>query len=181
MSNKFKAKKNRPDLPPPAPVKKRLWHYTETRELAKIIESGAITVTPMGGNPDRKEFPAVWLSANADFEQAARKPIRDRETGAVCLYATREQMFQAGFPPVRIEIITAEVRAYDWNTYKKISGMSEDAAAGLEKAGIEKGADPLEWYASMQPIPLIGGCKFPIEIWNGRQWVDIERARPESR
>ncbi|MDR3567049.1 MAG: hypothetical protein P4L43_03385 [Syntrophobacteraceae bacterium] len=87
-------------------------------------------------------------------------------------------MFKAGFPPVRIEINISEVRVYGWESYKKISGMSEETAADLEKAALEKGSDPSEWYASFQSVPPAGGCKFPIEIWNGQQWIDIERARP---
>lgn len=178
MSNKFRVQKNRRILPSPAPVVKRLWHYTAPQHLAKIIESREIKVAPIGTDP--KELAAVWFSSNSDFEQTARKAIRDKESGAVQLEATRDEMFKAGFPPVRIEINSSKVRAYDWETYKKISGLSEEAALRLEQAGMEKGADPSEWYASFQPVALAGGCLFPIEIWNGRQWIDIERAKPRA-
>ncbi len=176
MSNKFRVQKNRRIPQSPAPVAKRLWHYTATQHLAKIIESREIKVAPIGTDP--KELPAVWFSSNSDFEQSARKVVRDKDSGAVRLEATRDEMFKAGFPPVRIEINPSKVRAYDWETYKKISGLPDEAALRLERAGIEKGADPSEWYGSFQPVPLAGGCLFPIEIWNGRQWIDIERARP---
>ena len=178
MSNKLKAKKNQRIPPPLAPVDKRLWYYTATRDLAKIIETGKIKVASMGMDP--KEPPAVWFSSNSDFEQTAKREIRDKNSGAVQHRATRDEMFKAGFPPVRIEINTTKVRACDWETYKKISGISEEAALRLEEAGIEEGSSPSEWYASFQPVPLVGGCRFPIEIWNGRQWIDIEKARPES-
>ena len=179
MSNKLKAKKSLRVPPPPAPVDKRLWHYTVTRRLAKIIETGKITVASPGIDP--KELPGVWFSSNPDFEQTAKKEIRDKSSGAVQHKATREEMFRAGFPPVRIEIITDKVRAYDWQTYKKISGISEEAATRWEEAGIKEGADPSEWYVSLQPVALVGGCRFPIEIWNGQQWIDIERAKPPER
>ncbi len=172
MSNKFKAKKNTPA----APVGKRLWHYTATRRLAKIIESRKIMATSMGIEP--MEHPVVWFSSNPDFEQSARNEIRDKDNGSARPEATREEMFRAGFPPVRIEINTSKVRVLDWEGYKKMSGISEEAALGLEKAGVEKGAEPSEWYVSFESVPLAGGCRFPIEIWNGRQWIDIERARP---
>ena len=176
MSNRFKAKKSPRILPAPAPVAKRLWHYTAPKHLGKIIESGSIKVASLGSDP--KELPVVWFSSNSDFEQTARMLVKDRETGAVRLDATRDEMFKAGYPPVRIEINLSEVRAYDWETYKKISGISGETAADVEKSAIGKGADPSEWYASFQPIRLVGDCKFPIEIWNGGRWIDIEQARP---
>jgi hypothetical protein len=175
VSNKLKVQKNKRILPSPAPVDKRLWHYTAIHYLPKIIENREIKVEPLGG--DRK-LSAVWLSSNPDFEQTARKEIRDKSSGAVRLNATRDEMFKAGFPPVRIEINPSGVRVYDWKTCRKISGISEETAIALEQSGVENGADPSEWYVSLQPIPLAGGFRFPIEIWNGRQWIDIERARP---
>ncbi len=179
MSNKLKVKKDQPVVPPAERVAKRLWHYTTTKRLANIIETRKIKGTSIG--TDEKELPAVWLSSNPDFEQAARNEIRDRDSVPAVPEATREELFKAGHPPVRIEINRTRVRACDWESYKKTSGISEETAAGLEQAGIETGAAPSEWYASFQPIPLAGGCLFPIEIWNGRQWVDIETARPGAR
>lgn len=179
MSNKLKVKKNQPEIPAAERIEKRLWHYTTTKRLAKIIENRKIKGTSIG--VDEKELPAVWLSSNPDFEQAARNETRDRDSDPGRIGATREELFQAGYPPVRIEINRARVRAHDWESYKKLSGISEETAAALEQTGTEKGADPSEWYASFQPVPLAGGCLFPIEIWNGRQWADIETARPGAR
>ncbi len=177
MSNKFKLKKDRQFLPKPPLVTKRLWHYTAYQHLQKIIASGKIRVSSI--RIDKRERPAAWFSSNPDFEQTAKKGVENSETGIVRHALGRDELLKAGFPPVRIEIDPSRVQVYDWEQYKKVSGISKKAAVDLEEAGINMGAAPSEWYASFQSVPL-ESCLLPIEIWNGQQWVNIREVNIEA-
>ena len=41
----------------------------------------------------------------------------------------------------------------------------------MEQSGIEKGANPKEWYASFKNIPL-SNC-ISCQKWNGKEWEAI--------
>lgn len=180
MSNKpkIKAGRDHKSMPVQPPVNQRLWHYTHYHNFLKIVESKEIRTTSIGIHS--KELPAAWFSSNPFFEQSARKASKDRKTGVIRRNLGPDEMLAAGHPAVRIEINPSKVKVYPWRLYKEVSGLPNEYAVNMEKAGMEMGANHSEWYASFQPVSL-PNCFLPIEIWNGRGWVDIEKVNIETK
>ena len=73
---------------------------------------------------------------------------------------------------VKDPIFTSDVPVQSWEDHKRITAMLKAFSESLEN-GSRKGRHPKEWYVSYEGIPLT--CWFdPIEIWTGKEWVDIE-------
>jgi hypothetical protein len=151
---------------------KRIWHYTVYQNWEGILESGFIKTSDT--LIESGEKPAVWFSTNPNFEQTARKIIQDTETGEIKLNQGRDELFEAGFQCVRIEVVPT-LPFINWKKYKKISGISKGVAKAMEKVGIEQGANPAEWLALFEPVSL-DYCK-NIEIWDGKQWVILMKKK----
>ena len=149
----------------------RLWHYTIYHTFRKIVESGEIkTHTTARLN----EKPVVWLSSNPIWEETVRKAIRNPETEEISMALSRDELFKRDFPAVRIEINTELVVIRSWRNFKKYGGISKKEAKGLEKVAIKWGANPKEWWVSCDNIPL-RSCIWPIEIWNEKEWLALQR------
>jgi len=153
----------------------RYWHYTFFNNFQKIIESKEIRQSTILTSD--KEKPAVWLSSNPEWEETVRKALKkpDEDNGRMTEPLSRDELFKRGFPAVRIEIDPRLVILHSWEEFKKVGGLSKKMANGLEKVGKSWGANPDEWWASFDVIPVTS-CLLPIEIWSGKEWVDIEEA-----
>lgn len=151
----------------------RYWHYTVYRSLRGILEDGEIKVTEL--HFEYCGMPGAWLSTNSIWEETVRKAFKDSVTGKVSKALSRDDLFKRGEPPVRVEIDPKLVSIRKWKNHKKKSGISKKLAKGLEDVGKKWGANPDEWYVSYQPIPVTSWL-YPIEIWSGKEWVNIEDA-----
>jgi len=149
----------------------RYWHYTTFPALKKILKDEEIKPALKG--IEGGEFPAVWFSTNPIWEETARKAVRDKETGEQTEALSRDKLFRAGFPPVRIEVDPQKVLLRSWKNHRKNSGISKIMAKGLEKTARAMGAEPKEWWVTYEPVSLFC-CLLPIEVWNGIEWIDIE-------
>lgn len=144
----------------------RLWHYTFYHRLEKIIDSGLIKTTEM--YTDEGEKPAVWLSANKDWERTVDKQII--ENGTMSGFMSRDELFeQRVCLPARIEVDPMITDINSWNEFKRISGISSISALALEVQGYERGANPNKWFVSFEALPTSNWLS--IEVWNGTTWT----------
>jgi len=146
----------------------KYWHYTVCQSFEKIERSGEIQQSLCH---DLHEIPAVWFSSNPDWEETVRKAIRDKKTGEVTKPLSRDELFQEGFAPVRIEISPDLVSLRTWKNHKKKSGITKKCSKALEKTAIDWGADPAEWFVSYAPVKM--ETWKAVEIWSGEKWENI--------
>lgn len=145
-----------------------IWHYTSGSHLKMILESGELRVSDW----ERKEGvkpPALWLSLNPIWENTATKMVL---AGGQYRWLTKEEQY-LNFGLVRFPIPFQKNALCSWAAYKHKSNTPLNVYWQLEKIGIERGANPSEWYASFKNIPL-SEC-ISCETWDGEKWnITIE-------
>lgn len=125
--------------PPPA----ILWHYTTRQKLALIEAAGVIE--PSTALIEPREKPVVWFSSRATWEPTATKcPM----TGKLGQYVTASA--QGGLARIAVASSTAP---HGFPQLPLMAGTSPATCIGLVLAGLEAGADPDQWFFSVQPVP----------------------------
>ena len=151
----------------------RLWHYTFIQSFYNMTQDGVIK-TSSTVRISEMEKPVIWLSSNPVWEETVRKALRDPETGEISEALSRDELFQRGYPAVRIKTNSELVAVRSWRHFKKYSGIPKKEAKALAQVALKWGANPKEWWVSYEDIPLTS-CLLPIEIWNGSKWIDIDQ------
>lgn len=95
----------------------RYWHYTTFQAFKKILNDKEIR--PANKGVYGSELPAVWFSTNPEWEETARKAIRDKQKGNQTHALSRDELFNAGVPPVRIEVNPSQTLLQNWKYHKK--------------------------------------------------------------
>ena len=151
---------------------KPLWHYTLARDshLGAIRRSGRI-------NPEQVEWalaPAVWLSTDQHFEPTACKGKFVGQTRVTC---TVDEMLPVA---ARIGIRSDCPNLLRWRDFKTEAtarfGASGHQKIGkqfrnMEKVARDQGADPINWYASFDPIPVEQWTR--IETFADGRWIKV--------
>lgn len=143
-----------------------LWHYTTNAHIREIFDSGALKPTAI--RIDEGERPALWLSTNSDWERTVTKRLR-LSTGDATPALQRDELANAGIIPVRIKVDATSVKVLDWIKFKKVSGIRLRTAKRLETTAKENGANPSEWYATFESIPLDNWIS--LDFWVNGKWV----------
>lgn len=138
-----------------------LWYYTTVRELDEIIKTAELKPAAIG-----REKPAVWFSANREWEPIANTPWRDRRGSHSRL--SKDQTFVLGGGLARIGV-PAEAAPHDWKSYKHLSGISAKTAKEVYNAAVQAGSRPGQWFASFQGVPR--SQWLAIEVLEGTDWV----------
>lgn len=144
-----------------------LWHYTTGRKYPLIVADGRIKPTDV--NIDKGERPAVWFSSNQHYEVTAAKGWND---GGVRRTCTMEQMHE-WHGLVRIGVERAEA-PHDWESFKRLSGVSPRTASILRAVGYAQGARISEWFVAFEPVPVERWVA--VEFWNGKSWDRLSPA-----
>lgn len=143
-----------------------LWHYTTTAHIKEIFDSGALKPTAI--RIDEGERPALWLSTNSDWERTVTKRLR-LPTGDATPALQRDELAKAGVTPVRIKVNSKSIKVHSWVQFKKISGIRLRTVKRLETTAKENGANPVEWYATFDSIPLEKWVS--LDFWIDGNWV----------
>jgi hypothetical protein len=143
-----------------------IYHYTSEQHLSKILETGKLIVSEWE-RQNKVKPPALWLSLNPIWENTATKLIN--ENGKI-RQLTKEEQYQS-FGLIRFVIEFKKESLCSWGKYKYKSNTPVQTYEAMEKSGIEKGANPKEWYASFKNIPL-SNC-ISCQKWNGKEWETI--------
>lgn len=146
----------------------KIWHYTVASHYNQIIADGFIKLATLYVNKNEK--PAVWLSSNPNYEETVRKTLRDSETGEVMKDLSRDELFEKGVLPVRLEINSSFIKLHTWEDFQKESRINHEVADTLVKVAEKWGAYPEDWYTSFEPISTANGV-LSVECWDGKEWV----------
>lgn len=126
------------------------WHYTIAPYFESIMEDGFILPSSLERQkamgiipPDEK--PILWFSTHGYWEKSAAKG--DGGKG----FLSMKQMFQFG-SLVRFGADKSLFRP--WKQVAADAGMSKVAMRGLVKVGKKLGADPRQWLATLDPVPV---------------------------
>jgi hypothetical protein len=144
-----------------------LWHYTVGGHLVDIIRDGLIKPTSV--MIDAKERAAVWFSSNSAWERTAGKSLL-LGNGKIRMIDTIDELHKyAKVVRIAVERTSAPV---NWYRFKRESRISPKSAARLEKAGIDAGADPSEWFCSFQAVPSVEWRA--VDEWDGSKWCAVD-------
>lgn len=145
-----------------------LWHYTTSVHIQEIFNSGALKPTAI--RVDKGERPALWFSTNPDWERTVSKRLKiDGVEGGITPPLQRDELAKAGITPVRIKVDAGSVRVVDWKRFKQVSGIRIQTAQSLEESAMKEGANPSEWYATFDQVPLDKWTT--LDFWIDDHWV----------
>jgi hypothetical protein len=146
---------------------KSVYHYTTADRFQGICKSGEIIPATAGVMPPEK--PAVWLSVASEWEHTATKRNTAEQRAA-----TLAEMVQACGCLVRIEIDPAQVKLILPLKLRESLKINKRTMDGLLKAAKDAGANPMDWRAVVDSIPLTAFVR--VEAANEIapiQWVKI--------
>lgn len=146
------------------------WHYTSLERFAQIMESGVIL--PATAHTGKNEKPVVWFSANQFWEQTANKAII--QYGQI-RGLTREEMFRLGVGRIGVSI---ESVPYNWEGFKKVSGILNRVSKGLVVSAKKVKSNPKDWRVSFEPV--IREKWLRMEVWQNGKWKSLQDIAAEA-
>lgn len=127
-----------------------IFHYTSGQHLENILESGKLKVSEWE-RENKIKPPALWLSLNPDWEPTATKIMN---VGGQTVFLTKEQQHEhAGL--YRFVIPFDKSSLCSWGKYRYKSNTDFTTYLNMKRTGIEKGANPLDWYASFNSTSML--------------------------
>jgi hypothetical protein len=126
-----------------------LYHYTTGDRFLRIIASRAIL--PATAHVAPPEIPAVWLSSAPVWEPSATKGVIEN---GVRRQASLAELIGLCGCLVRIEIDPDCVCLIGPTEFRDALRIPERVHTRLIAAGLEMGADPANWRAVAEPVPL---------------------------
>lgn len=144
-------------------MKIKLWHYTSKLALDKILESEVIKLATEG--VPKGEKPGSWFSSNSTWENTVTKLLTDG-VGNLKQLSFDEMSLKFGCARIEIEFNN---NIMTFAKFKHKSKMTLATYESLIESGINKGANPNEWYVSLKPITIDNWIK--AEIWENGSWV----------
>ena len=128
------------------------WHYTINMHAQRIMADGFIQ--PATAGVFRPEKPCVWFSSEPIWEQTACK-----------MGMTFEDMAERLHPLWRFGLNTDKL--VQWPAIVRIVSMPKSIAKGLVAVAHDQGADPMKWYASVNPVS-VDDCEIQTfsDVWS---------------
>lgn len=150
-------------------MSKNIYHYTHLAAARQILHDGYLCVSQWEID-NKVEHPALWLSLHPHWEPTATKMIVN-DKGVPYQLSFEEQWASIGC--VRFVLPFERMKLIRWDRFKAM--MRTDPAVifeSMERVGRESGANPDDWYASLENISLdeVIAC----QIWTGSKWMDVE-------
>jgi len=148
---------------------KSIYHYTHLDAARLILNDGYLRISQWELD-NNVEHPALWLSLHPHWESTATKMVMN-EKGVPHQLSFEEQWTSIGC--IRFVIPFEQIQIISWNQYKAI--MQPDSLGlleAMEQVGLQSGANPSDWYASLEDISLEKVIAY--QIWTGLEWMDIE-------
>ncbi len=137
------------------------WHYTITPIYFEILKSGYLKPSDSYLTPGEK--PVLWFSSNPFWEETASKSLKDH---GMTIHLSMEETAQKAGGLVRFAFpLELLVR---WPRIGQQANIKSKERKILEEAGIRRGADPRQWYGTLERI-------------NVDDCIAIERMKMETR
>ncbi len=148
------------------------WHYTVTQRLDSILADGVLYREGERGiyhpNMPRPLCPAVWFSTREPLDPTAIK----RRMGRTL--TIDEQLAESVRIGVEISpaLLTFEEYRMRAPVTFRLSENKRKAArelfAAMASSGRKLGANPDEWYVSLEPVP--GDRWVAVQVWRDGSW-----------
>lgn len=149
----------------------QLWHYTTARNYVQIANSEELRA--FGPRTQREQRKVVWFTTSPHWDHSAN-PVVTPSDGRR-RKATLDETIVVGGGLVRISV-GPESAPYDWQMFKRASGVSSKMARAMYEEAIRVGSRPSWWYASFENIPR--SRWLAVEQWNDEAWVPSETFQP---
>ena len=115
-----------------------LWHYTKAIHLPKIISSGYIDVKSL--KIPTGEKPVAWFSRHPFWEPTVSFPWG------------MDGFIARGIVPCRVSVLP-DAAPLNWTALRIQANISGHSAKYLLRVAKDCGANPLDWYGSLVPVP----------------------------
>lgn len=141
-----------------------LHHFTTGDRLDAILADGRLRPARCGIVDSGR--PVVWMTTRPSWEASTNKMLASfGERVAIPLTEAETHQLCGGL--VRITIDN-QVRAIDWDTFKRTSETTAGDARALYAHALAGGASVRHWRASFAEIPVTQFAA--VEFWNGHHW-----------
>ena len=158
------------------------WHYTIGLMLPLICESGVLRPTDAGIPPD--ERPVLWFSTNPYWEPTSAKMIArsmkeqlESENGLPFRTLSMHECAEGGEGLYRFGLPAAQL--IQWPEVGKRAGISAPMRNAIIRAGRMQGANPSQWYGTLEDIPIAG--LLLQQLVDFRRWETKERIAREEQ
>ena len=153
----------------------KFWHYTTYPAFLDIWEDRKIKVNYATAPLGHFEGPKiVWLSTNPIWEESVRKALQTYENGEALKAFSKVELFHRGHFPVRLRTNDRLSNIVPWGKAKKQMKLKREHIKEIEEIAKTWGANIAHWWVSFEALPM-SQILLPVEIWNGREWMDIEK------
>lgn len=149
-------------------MKTNYYHYTPQYRLEEIIECGFINLATASVYDVKREKPCAWVSTNPHWENTATKAETDGN-GNYYELTFNEQLEKYGCTRIQEKPFVGLI---NWGKLKHIAKMNLQFAKGMEEVGLNKGANPKEWFGSLKPIAIEHWVK--AEVYKDGEWVEYK-------
>lgn len=140
-----------------------IYHYTYGHKLQAIAATRELR--PTGETIPEHEKKSLWYSTQQVFEQTALKPVRMHGSSKPVRLAMHELHELVGV--YRFATTVAGVGAKQWPDAVREIGILPADVAHMERMGRELGANPMDWWATVEAKPL---TLHQFERWTGAKW-----------
>ena len=141
------------------------WHYTISDRAWLIFQDGLIK--PATAGVRHPEKPVVWFSTQQHWEPTANKMAYT--TSGELIHMSTKMMFQeVGGELFRFGIGTHHL--LPWHRLARAARIPIKVQKGLITTAREAKADPMKWYGTLKPVPVIDTI---IQRYNPikKEWV----------
>lgn len=153
-------------------MSKIVWHYTNGEKFLLIMESSFLATEMSTTKAVMDLMPesagCVWFSTNQEWDPTANKGVINEkgeikslsmlQTGCRC-----KGLYRFG--------VRATPPIYHWDYLKNEIGLN--IYKHLKESGIKQGANPNQWYASLEPIPLEKVERIERYVLETGEWENI--------
>ena len=140
-----------------------IYHYTTGKVLEKILQDGRLIVSEWE-KKNNVTPPALWLSTNPIWEPTSTKMLM---TNGEAKRLTKNEL-HTSFGLYRFVLPFVKKKLCTWKKYKHKFNTPANVYAGMERVGIEQGANPDEWFTIFKSVPLKDCLR--CEVWDGEMW-----------
>lgn len=130
------------------PASAMFFHYAPLNYLQRIVESGCLLPSNAGGADD--ETPLLWFSKNQTWEPTATKSLMTPSGVKRLTFKEQRELFGC----IRFGLPRNDKRLIDWKRACKVASIGKKERLSLESAGRDQGANPSDWFATVEPIQL---------------------------
>ena len=153
----------------------KFWHYTTYPAFLNILEERRIGTTCVTASIGVLEGPqVVWFSTNPFWEKSVRKAIKSEVYDESIKTLSIDELFRKGHYPVRLRTNERLSELMSWGSAKRQLKLSRESVKEIERMAKSLDSSIAEWWVCLEPVTM-PQILLPIEIWNGREWEDIEK------